>query len=162
MKPKDKIFEERKAIAKRTFRLIILNILNERKMNGYEIIKTMREMFEGEYSPSPGLVYPTLRALEKEGLVLVENIGGSKYYQPSDEGKRVLRERKKEIEEMIERIKELKSGKHGELKKAVERLLRTLYIYLPEISENREKEIVRILDNARNEVERILQGGKNG
>lgn len=156
------IFGERRIIARKAFRLIVLRVIDDRKMNGYEVIKSMEELFSGEYSPSPGLVYPTLRALEKEGLVYSEVVGGSRYYQLTEQGKKILNDKRKEIDELIERMKELKSGEHTELKRAVGRLMRALYVYLPEIKGEKEEKIIRILDETREKIISILEGTSNG
>jgi len=153
---------ERKAVARKVFRLFVLKVIGDRKMNGYEVIKSIEELFSGEYSPSPGLVYPTLRALEKEGLIASEKIGGSRYYQLTESGKRLLEEKKEEIDQHIERVRELKYGRHVELKKAVGRLLRTIYVYLPEIKGENEEEVIRILNEARERISSIFEGGSDG
>ncbi|MGC9115596.1 MAG: PadR family transcriptional regulator [Fervidicoccaceae archaeon] len=153
---------ERKAIARKTFRLLVLRVIDDGKMNGYEIMKSMKELFSGEYSPSPGLVYPTLRSLEREGLLSSESIGGSRYYSLTEKGKRILEERKGEIDQLIERMRELKRGEHEELKKAVERLMRSLYVYLPELKGDKEKRVVEILEEARRKIITIFEGDEDG
>jgi len=158
---REKLFSaERKAIARRAFRLMVLKVLENDKMNGYEVIRTMESLFGGNYAPSPGLVYPTLRVLEKEGLVSSEKIGGSRYYWLTDAGKKLLADRKEEIEGLLERMKELKCGKHSELKKTIERLLRTIYVYLPEMGEAKEAQVVEILEGVRNKIISIMEGEK--
>ena len=48
-------------------RLAILALVAEKPRYGYEIIKELGERVGGEYSPSPGVVYPTLTMLEEMG-----------------------------------------------------------------------------------------------
>lgn len=47
----------------------ILQLLEEKSMNGVDIMNKMHEMSHGWYRPSPGSIYPLLEQLEKEGLV---------------------------------------------------------------------------------------------
>ena len=48
-------------------KLVILQLLEEKPRHGYDIIKELGERVGGEYSPSPGVVYPTLTMLEDMG-----------------------------------------------------------------------------------------------
>src|SRR5690606_20422761 len=41
-------------------RLLILSMIAARPSHGYELIKAVEERFGGSYSPSPGVIYPTL------------------------------------------------------------------------------------------------------
>ena len=41
-------------------RLIVLSLLAESPRHGYELIKALEERSDGFYSPSPGVIYPTL------------------------------------------------------------------------------------------------------
>jgi DNA-binding PadR family transcriptional regulator len=44
-------------------KLIVLMLLKDRPRHGYEIIKAIEELAGGDYSPSPGVIYPTLTLL---------------------------------------------------------------------------------------------------
>src|SRR5271154_2576162 len=48
-------------------RLVILALGAEKPRHGYEIIKALGERVGGDYSPSPGVVYPTLTLIEDMG-----------------------------------------------------------------------------------------------
>jgi len=50
-------------------RYILLDALRTGPKHGYEIIKALEERSAGQYSPSPGTVYPTLQYLEDQGFV---------------------------------------------------------------------------------------------
>jgi DNA-binding PadR family transcriptional regulator len=52
-------------------RLVILALIAEKPRHGYEIIKAIEDRLGGAYSPSPGVVYPTLTLLEDLGQVEV-------------------------------------------------------------------------------------------
>ncbi|MCY7303287.1 MAG: PadR family transcriptional regulator [Thermoleophilia bacterium] len=47
----------------------ILALLAEEPMHGYQIIQVISERSGGNWTPSPGSVYPTLQHLEDEGLI---------------------------------------------------------------------------------------------
>src|SRR5271163_3127511 len=62
-------------------RLVLLKLIADKPSHGYELIKAVEEAVGGAYSPSPGLVYPTLTLLEEMGYVeVVESDGGKKAY----------------------------------------------------------------------------------
>ena len=53
-------------------RLVILALVAEKPRYGYEIIKELGERVGGDYSPSPGVVYPTLTMIEEMGYASAE------------------------------------------------------------------------------------------
>lgn len=74
-------------------RILILQLIADKPSYGYEIIKAIEEKLSGGYSPSPGVVYPTLTLLEEEGLATVTATDGSKrLYEATEEGKAYLKE----------------------------------------------------------------------
>ena len=62
----------------------LLELLRERPMYGYEMIKALEEKSGGFYSPSPGSIYPTLQMLEERGLVTAGEAEGKKVYTITD------------------------------------------------------------------------------
>jgi DNA-binding PadR family transcriptional regulator len=74
-------------------RLVILQILAQKPSYGYEIIKAIEEQLAGAYSPSPGVVYPTLTMLEEEGFAVVASTeGNKKRYAATEQGLQYLKE----------------------------------------------------------------------
>lgn len=57
-------------------RAAILLLLDERPRHGYELIQEITDRSAGAWTPSPGSIYPTLQALEDEGLVTIERVEG--------------------------------------------------------------------------------------
>jgi DNA-binding PadR family transcriptional regulator len=86
-------------------RLIILRLIAERPRHGYEIIKDIEEMVGGAYSPSPGVVYPTLTLLEELGQVTVEAAsGGKKLYRITAEGQSAVEGEKAATDAILARM----------------------------------------------------------
>jgi DNA-binding PadR family transcriptional regulator len=76
-------------------RFVILQLVAEKPMYGYEIIKAIEERLSGAYAPSPGVVYPTLTMLEEEGYAAVSSTEGSKkLYAATERGLEYLQENK--------------------------------------------------------------------
>lgn len=69
-------------------RLVLLALIAERPRHGYELIKAIEDRAGGAYSPSPGVIYPTLTQLEDLGLASVEAAeGGRKLYAATEAGR---------------------------------------------------------------------------
>ena len=58
-------------LAQGDLRLIALALIEQAPRHGYEIIKLVEEKTADWYSPSPGVVYPTLTYLEEAGSAWV-------------------------------------------------------------------------------------------
>ena len=61
-------------------RAAILALLAEEPMHGYQIITELIERSGGVWRPSPGSVYPTLSALEDQGLVTADTSEGRRVF----------------------------------------------------------------------------------
>jgi len=75
--------------------LCLLAVMAEGPAYGYEMTKRLRE--RGLGIVGEGSIYPSLARLEREGLVDTERVASNggpprKYYRPSREGRRALRE----------------------------------------------------------------------
>jgi DNA-binding PadR family transcriptional regulator len=73
-------------------RAAIITLLGEEPMHGYQIIQEITERSSGRWQPSPGSVYPTLQALEDEGVVRAEEREGKRVFALTDEGRERLAE----------------------------------------------------------------------
>jgi|SRR5580692_13165694 PadR family transcriptional regulator PadR len=74
--------------------LLILRLLQDREMYGYEIVQAMARQTGGVVSPGEGVVYPLLKALETGGDLKsrTEPVGGRTriYYTLTSKGVRRL------------------------------------------------------------------------
>lgn len=61
-------------------RLVVLALIAEQPRHGYEIIKEIEDRAGGTYSPSPGVIYPTLTMLEELGHATLTETDGKKLY----------------------------------------------------------------------------------
>src|SRR5260370_30889436 len=71
----------------------LLELLLERPMHGYEMIKALEEKSGGFYTPSPGSVYPTFPMLEDSSLLPAKEVEGQRVYTITDAGRAALAER---------------------------------------------------------------------
>ena len=103
-------------------RLVILRLLKEQPRHGYDVIKALEERMAGCYTPSAGTVYPTLQMLEDQGLVRAEESDGKRIYHITPAGEALLEERRDQLDEIIDRVKEtvrdFAGGAMGDLNRA--------------------------------------------
>jgi DNA-binding PadR family transcriptional regulator len=97
-------------LIKGTLKTIVLKLLSDnKKMYGYEITQRVKELTSEKIQLTEGALYPTLHALEAEGLLTteVEYIGKRvrKYYRLSPAGKAKTKERVSELTEFMETMR---------------------------------------------------------
>jgi DNA-binding PadR family transcriptional regulator len=68
-------------------RAVILALLAEQPMHGYEIMQQLNVRTRGMWRPSPGVIYPALRMLKNEGLVVDEDVDGRRVFSLSETGR---------------------------------------------------------------------------
>jgi DNA-binding PadR family transcriptional regulator len=59
---------------------------------GYEMLKILKEEFEGTWEPKTGTVYPALKSLERKGYVETVEKDGTDFYAITPEGKVLFRD----------------------------------------------------------------------
>ena len=87
-------------------KFVILRLISERPMHGYEVMKALEEESKGYYRPSPGSVYPTLQMLDDEGYVTVEEQDGKKIYTITDEGVAYLGDNEDVVDDVFDRVED--------------------------------------------------------
>lgn len=68
-------------------KLLLLALIAEQPCHGYDLILQIEALFDGAYSPSPGVIYPTLAHLEAGQFVEVSVHGDKKQYRITDTGR---------------------------------------------------------------------------
>ncbi len=137
------------------FKYMLLDALRSKPMHGYEIMMVINEKYGGLYMPSPGLVYPTLQLLEDEGHVTSRTENGKKIYTVTDQGMRFLAEKKPVLEAVFQRGQKFLKGPRGDLIREGRRLARLLRSH-GELTDDKAKEISRILAETSHKIEAIL------
>ena len=136
-------------------RLLVLHILDAQPSHGYEIIRGIGELVGGDYSPSPGTVYPTLALLEDMQLTTSTALeGGRKQYSLTDAGRAHLQDHRGDIDQVLERLATRR--RHGrarrppELVRAMENLKTALRLRLRNggLDPQEAEKIAALLDEA--------------
>ena len=88
-------------------RFVMLHLISEKPRHGYELIRAIEEQLGGGYSPSPGVVYPTLTWLEEIGYTAeTPTEGGRKLYAITEAGRTYLEANRATVDAVLARMQE--------------------------------------------------------
>jgi DNA-binding PadR family transcriptional regulator len=142
-------------------RLVILALIAEKPRHGYEVIKALGERVGGDYSPSPGVVYPTLTLLEDMGYATASIDGANrKLYAITPEGQAYLTENKPQVDAIFARLTGENDGEGvgaGPILRAMWNLRAAVKLRLGGRNATREQiqAIADTLDEAAKKIERM-------
>ena len=116
-------------------RYVLLHLIAEKPRYGYELIKAIEEQVGGMYSPSPGVIYPTLTLLEELGYLRPEIAEGTrKLYSITEEGTAFLAANRALVDAILGRMAEISRSYAGgpapEIGRAMHNLEQALSIRL--------------------------------
>jgi DNA-binding PadR family transcriptional regulator len=141
-------------------RYVLLGLIAEQPRHGYELIKAIEERFGGLYSPSPGVIYPTLTLLEELGYIRAEAAEGSrKQFTVTPEGTEFLATNRAVVDQIFARMAEVTRAYGGgpapEIRRALRNLEAALTIRLGRgpLAADEVRAVTTILDRAAGEVE---------
>jgi DNA-binding PadR family transcriptional regulator len=141
-------------------RLVLLGLIAEKPRHGYEIIKEIEDRLGGAYSPSPGVIYPTLTLLEELGHTRVTEDGGKKAYAITPEGEAALAANKTAVDALFARMTEVRAAQGGgpapQIVRAMQNLRLALRMRLSRgpLTDAQIDAVTRALDAAAQTVER--------
>jgi len=142
-------------------RFLLLKLIADKPRHGYELMKAIEDELGGAYSPSPGVIYPTLTMLEELGYTTVATVeGGKKLYTITLEGQAFLETNKAQVDAVFARLKEagkvFGGGRAPEIRRAAHNLRLALAMRLQKggLSQDQIHAIAATLDRAAGEIER--------
>ena len=99
-------------IRKGSTEILILSLLAEGPMYGYQISQELRQRSGGYFEMKEGLLYPTLHRMAQDGLLTSEwretgTARRRKYYAITDKGRRALSEQTTEWRNFIQKLTQL-------------------------------------------------------
>ncbi|MCD6324620.1 MAG: PadR family transcriptional regulator [Desulfurococcales archaeon] len=142
-------------------RLLILHAVEEGYTHGYSIMKYLENIIG--HSPGAGAIYPHLKFLREAGfLEVVPKVTAGermvKEYRITEEGRRYLEARRKELQEtlgLIEGFRILRELGWDELVKRIKSLIKTL----PSMSEEGREEVRSLLKGFIEGLDKVVKGG---
>ncbi len=143
-------------------RLVILHLLSQNASHGYELIKAIEALTQGNYTPSPGVIYPTLDFLQAQQLITVgDEENGRRMIAITPQGRQWLAENEPLLAQIEERIKARNVGyqlrKNPQMKRALEnfKAVLDLRVNQGEVSATQLKQIIGIIDRAALEISQL-------
>jgi DNA-binding PadR family transcriptional regulator len=142
-------------------RFILLSMIAAKAAHGYDLIKALEDRMGGGYSPSPGVIYPTLTMLEEQGYATLTLENGKKLYQATPIGKAFLETNRATVETIQARIdgiaRERSVAPDPRIIRAVENLKTALRLRLAggPIPDEQVRAIAAAIDAAASEAERL-------
>ncbi|STD23003.1 PadR family transcriptional regulator [Enterobacter asburiae] len=130
--------------------------------HGYELIKEIENLTQGNYTPSPGVIYPTLDYLQDQTFITItEEENGRKTITITAEGQRWLDENREQLEQIQVRIKARSVGfqlrKNPQMKRALDnfKAVLDLKVNQGELSDAQLKQIIGVIDRAALEISQL-------
>lgn len=142
-------------------KLLLLEIIRQQPSHGYEVIRSIEELVGGDYSPSPGTIYPTLSLLEDMGLVASAADGGRKSYRITAAGEDHLQQQQPALAGAHARLQQVQAHGRGRripaIRRAMENLKTALRLQLEdgEPEPQRLERMAAIIDAAALEIEKV-------
>lgn len=143
-------------------RLVILHLLTHNASHGYELIKEIETLTQGNYTPSPGVIYPTLDFLQDQQLIVIsDEESGRRKIAITAEGLRWLEENQSQLAQIQERIKARNVGyqlrRNPQMKRALEnfKAVLDLRVNQGELSATQLKQIIGIIDRAALDISQL-------
>jgi DNA-binding PadR family transcriptional regulator len=141
-------------------RYVLLGLIAERPRHGYELIKAIEEKSGGMYSPSPGVIYPTLTLLEELGYIRPDSVEGTrKQFVVTPEGAAFLGANQAVVDQIFSRMAEVShvyaGGPAPEIRRAMHNLEAALTIRLGHgpLTADQVRAVTAVLDRAATEIE---------
>jgi len=128
--------------------------------HGYDLIKALEDRMGGGYSPSPGVIYPTLTMLEEQGYAAITADDGKKLYRATSEGETFLKANHEAVATIQARIdgiaRERSVAPDPRIIRAIENLKTALRLRLAggAIPDEQVRSIAAAIDAAAAEAER--------
>lgn len=129
--------------------LVLYAIDNLKKAYGYEIRRFLKSILK-LYTPSTGILYPTLHELEKEGILISYKEGRRKIYVLTEYGKEFL---ERDREKIYSYVKKLRYAIEILEKLELDKLLNTIKI----LWENNITLQLDVIENIREKVDEIIK-----
>lgn len=143
-------------------KLLALGLVAERPCYGYELIKHIEGLVGGDYSPSPGVIYPTLSYLVDMGWASVHGgEGGRKQYTITPAGLAQLAQQGEELQGLKERLQRGRERMAARRSPDIERAMGNLKAVLHQrfadgnVSPELTRRIATVIDEAASTIQQL-------
>jgi DNA-binding PadR family transcriptional regulator len=152
----------RRMFDKDELRLVLLKLIEEQPRHGYDLIREIEALSGGAYTPSPGVIYPTLTLLADMGLIEeAKSEGARKQFEVMHAGIVHLTERTVEVEAAMAKLAEMSARRErtdgAPVRRAMGNLREVLQTRLSrdDVTIETLHDVAALLDEAAQKVERL-------
>lgn len=108
-------------------KLLALGLVAERPCHGYDLIKYIEDLVGGDYSPSPGVIYPTLAYLvDMQWATVNDGEAGRKLYTITPAGLAQLESQRADLDALQARLTVVREGAGARRAPDIERAMGNL------------------------------------
>lgn len=125
-------------------------------MHGYEVMNVLEERWHGFYRPSPGAIYPALRALLRKGYVAVRSGERRKTYRVTRQGTAYLRRRAREFEARVRAFEETIGPERAGLIRELRATGKLLAANMRDLTPTQARELAALVVKLRERAVRVL------
>jgi len=134
---------------------IILRVLKDKPMHGYEIISRLEAMSHGMWRPSAGSVYPNLQMLEEQELVTSRQEDGKKVYELTDKGRKEAEQAEDTFKPHWEKMRHF--GRFKEIKPIIGETIGYLRDIAAQDSDEKFAEVQKLLSDTRDQLAELAR-----
>ena len=146
---------------KGALKFIILDMLKDNAVHGYELIRMLEERSQGFYSPSAGVIYPTLQLLADMGYITAREVEGKKIYSITDSGRAYLKENQETVDRLNDfathRWPRMGRGEWRETFRELHRLGHLFRDHYHELNDEKMLQIRQLIQKAVDDIEKVIE-----
>ncbi len=143
-------------LARGDFAGLLLGILQEKPMHGYELMKAMEDRFQGFYTPSPGAIDPALRSLHGRGLVAVAGRERRKTYRITPQGRAYLKATHEEFRARFDELAKRLGPERTAMFREFRRTGKLLATNLQNVTPEQARDLRKLMVEMRERIIRVL------
>ena len=142
-------------------RLLLLHLIKEEPRHGYDLIRAIEALSRSAYTPSPGVVYPTLTMLKDMGLIgEPETDNLRKLFSITPQGRAELEANAEVVTALLHRLRAVAQSRERTDAAPVRRAMHNLKsVLFSKLSAGADRETVlqtvALLDEAAQKIERL-------
>jgi DNA-binding PadR family transcriptional regulator len=141
--------------------LVLLHLIAPQPRHGYDLIRELDSRTGGAYAPSPGIVYPTIAAMEEAGLLEAMAADGAKrLFGITDAGQAHLAAHQEAVTAALAKLEAVRASASQADAGPVSRAMQNLAVVLDQrLATTQEKQalfdIADLIDEAARKIERL-------
>ena len=156
MMPKERFGGSFHFLARGDFAGLVLSVLQEKPMHGYEIMKALEERFQGFYKPSAGSIYPALKSLLAKGYVTVTGEERRKTYRITPKGRAYLKTLRSQVRAHFDAVQKALGPERAAMFREFRQTGRLLATNMRQVTPEQAKELRALMQEMRERIITIL------